>query len=1005
MKYIFIILICFLGIAGYSQPIQNRANALVTVQDQRLRAPMNLFIPVYNDTTQALSGTNEGIDSTGAIIYTRNDTSFWVRACCPKFWKRIGGGNVGTPGGNLYDIQVNDGAGGFYGDDLLSYNYLTGDITTNNIGQVYLIPEGRVIINALNEPTGFSNLRLPGLTPSTPSRPGSPIGIDAVGDVVKIPVAPQPDTTFTGVLNVIVDSANNSICVLFTDSSTICYPLGSGVTIVGDSLICFPSGDTSLCYDLNNDTLITPGGIDSVTVNGVTLCWYPHDIAPNPICIAIDNSGGVANIVLNSDSTEYVAEDIGNNILFTFPTLLKNLIAGNSNISIRDTTISGNDYVAIYGVGSGSSAWNLTGNSGLDSLVNFIGNTDIQPVIIKVNDIEVGRFGINTGNVSLGSSIANGETSFASNTANANGSNSVAMGSSIANGTLSAAIGFGNVTNEEAAVAFGFLNTANGGASFIAGAQGRANGYSSAAIGRGLVAQSAGGVVVGKFNDTTLASDNDTTIAFAVGIGFSDLARANAMTVFQDGKVAIGGGTAQATLHVVGDGTTVAAFMSGKTGFGTTTPDSSITNELGLYSKRGVRFSGLTTTGFDTSTNKAVVINSSGTLSKMNWPTGSGTSTTTYDTLYIGQGGQSNTSVQDTVKGSWVTIIDSSVEALSLGRSWQVANPATNNICFSDLAVTAERNNLAWATAKNYRKKHPTTKVRLITEAIGGLGSPYWTPKTTGNGEYVSSNVLLDSFISKLSGIPSGKKMSVFIYTGSEADITNSNLQYLLTNITELYDTLVKHPKVDTTLLMVITYPVNNLTNGTQLSNVWDSIYYKINNMGTRRIIAVPGNYPGFDAVHFNNEAIEAYSRQVANAINVGAGFGVKRPDTIVVKSTGSLNYSSLKLLVNATSALATGFPLESQNSGAAGLIAGLRSDGNQRGFAINGQSTYTEWILSTRAAVNKNSLRSYDSTIAEFFDSTGLNSPWKVTSNKVSVGKPLDVSAYFFSTSPLRAE
>ncbi len=69
-------LICYFSVA---QPIQNRSGDLVTVQDARWKALKNAFMPTYNDTAQANSGTNEGIDSSGAIIYTRNPYAIWYR--------------------------------------------------------------------------------------------------------------------------------------------------------------------------------------------------------------------------------------------------------------------------------------------------------------------------------------------------------------------------------------------------------------------------------------------------------------------------------------------------------------------------------------------------------------------------------------------------------------------------------------------------------------------------------------------------------------------------------------------------------------------------------------------------------------------------------------------------------------------------------------------------------------------------------------------------------------
>ena len=40
------------------------------------------------------------------------------------------------------------------------------------------------------------------------------------------------------------------------------------------------------------------------------------------------------------------------------------------------------------GVGGSGGGWNLTGNAGLDPAVNFLGTTDLQPLLLKVNSLQ-----------------------------------------------------------------------------------------------------------------------------------------------------------------------------------------------------------------------------------------------------------------------------------------------------------------------------------------------------------------------------------------------------------------------------------------------------------------------------------------------------------------------------------------------------------------------------------------------------------------------------------------
>jgi hypothetical protein len=105
-----IILICFaliIGLIAFGQPIVNRAGASNTVSDARWQAQLNAFLPRYNDTTAA--NISKGIDSCGAIIYTRNPQAFWRRDCNPKRWTRlIDEGNIGNfiDSGSVSNISI-----------------------------------------------------------------------------------------------------------------------------------------------------------------------------------------------------------------------------------------------------------------------------------------------------------------------------------------------------------------------------------------------------------------------------------------------------------------------------------------------------------------------------------------------------------------------------------------------------------------------------------------------------------------------------------------------------------------------------------------------------------------------------------------------------------------------------------------------------------------------------------------------------------------------------------
>jgi len=168
------------------------------------------------------------------------------------------------------------------------------------------------------------------------------------------------NATLTGVINVTVDTATNSICTQFADSSVSCYPLsGDSVRIVGDTSICVYTNGSSDCFVSVGDTFVTAGGIDSVTIIGNVFCIWSVGSSD---CVNINNSNGfVTTATLNADSTAYDFYS-GGTYLFSLPTLLRSLYAG-SGILINDTTIDGRATTVIYNIGGSG------GTPGIDDVL------------------------------------------------------------------------------------------------------------------------------------------------------------------------------------------------------------------------------------------------------------------------------------------------------------------------------------------------------------------------------------------------------------------------------------------------------------------------------------------------------------------------------------------------------------------------------------------------------------------------------------------------------------
>lgn len=136
MKTILLFLFAFsLSFNSSGQPVVNRANTILTVSDSRLQAERNLFTPRYNDTTAA--NILKGIDSSGAIIYTRDFKTLWIREHGPKLWKRVGGdftANSGLTKSTATNVQLGATAVGANSPLLQNTWINTNTFTLNIVG-------------------------------------------------------------------------------------------------------------------------------------------------------------------------------------------------------------------------------------------------------------------------------------------------------------------------------------------------------------------------------------------------------------------------------------------------------------------------------------------------------------------------------------------------------------------------------------------------------------------------------------------------------------------------------------------------------------------------------------------------------------------------------------------------------------------------------------------------------------------------------------------------------
>jgi hypothetical protein len=91
MKKIIVLFALLLGsIISIAQPVTQRGTSAVTVQDSRLFAEFNFRPPAFPDTVRA--NQQIGLDSCGALIFSRDINAYYYRACSPKRWVRVASG-------------------------------------------------------------------------------------------------------------------------------------------------------------------------------------------------------------------------------------------------------------------------------------------------------------------------------------------------------------------------------------------------------------------------------------------------------------------------------------------------------------------------------------------------------------------------------------------------------------------------------------------------------------------------------------------------------------------------------------------------------------------------------------------------------------------------------------------------------------------------------------------------------------------------------------------------
>jgi len=358
---VFVFIIC--SFKGFSQtpyptPYQNLGSKNTYVQSWALGIDTTFKMPVFYDTTAA-NLTRAKLYS-GALIYTRVDTSFYVRNITATKWLQIsgsGGGSSGTPdtiisGTPLY-VRIaaetgadNDSIKIKYGDSILIYAHLTG----SNL--VLERMDGDSVVIAL--PGGG--------TTETASNGNVKIGNDIQwgGPLTSSPTIAV--NTFT--LNMSTSTSNDVLNITGTSGNGVLSTVTSGsglkgVSDVSSGVGVWGIGRTGVVGTTTNTAGVGIGAVNSSTSSGA--------VALNVLSNG-DNAATLTSDLINSNSVLPVvrikrsvsggsagANGIGNEIAFETETDLNNNIV-NSNSIISKWTNAANasrtSEFSIIGVGN-----------------------------------------------------------------------------------------------------------------------------------------------------------------------------------------------------------------------------------------------------------------------------------------------------------------------------------------------------------------------------------------------------------------------------------------------------------------------------------------------------------------------------------------------------------------------------------------------------------------------------------------------------------------------------
>ncbi|MBL7711339.1 MAG: hypothetical protein JNL13_02695 [Chitinophagaceae bacterium] len=268
--------------------------------------------------------------------------------------------------------------------------------------------------------------------------------------------------------------------------------------------------------------------------------------------------------------------------------------------------------IAANRIGGSGSGWSLTGNSGTTAGTNFIGTTDGQDLIFKVNSVESGKITAYNNSTAFGSTAAAAYRATAIGYgASASTNNAVAVGyNTAASGQDGVAIGNAATASANATIAIGKASATTQDAIAIGNAAVANGSNESIAIGKDAKATSYRSLAVG--SDAKASNNNSVAIGYSVSAGGQQstaIGNATSATGTNSTVIGYGATTTQNNAVILGN-------SNASVGIGNSAPNNKLEITQGTTGNSGLRltnlnssYAGETATG---NSSKTLTVNTNG---------------------------------------------------------------------------------------------------------------------------------------------------------------------------------------------------------------------------------------------------------------------------------------------------------------------------------------------------------------------------------------------------------